>query len=354
MTATSFKTAFLLFALLPMAVLACGEKNKGIKTGGPQSASAGIKDPAVGADIHNEDIIGKDDKLLHATYDINVVSVGMPVCKGDIELQVAAMKSDTAKLFDIPAGKVKCTLMGEIDLAATLGAFAGAETVKDPMVVANDVISLKQVGLGVYSPARPMMPSFIASSKEALRNLNYSKTVTVTAADGKTASGTSLVHTLEFGASYKPPRMSRTFNNVIHFEVINTGFNGVDKVTNMLFDRMEFRISLNPIAVLSIGFKGKAADYMAAAKNNPGLGGAGGGPLGGLTSGAGGIAGGGLFGMIVQGLVKIIDVEMKMDLVTQDGLEKISEESEDSGGTDGETISGKQSKNKKASKDEDE
>jgi hypothetical protein len=337
--ATSART----FAMSLAVMLAGCAGKQGISTQSPgatkQQDKVPLNDDANAAQqAQSTNPIPADAKLLHATYDINVVSLGLPVCKGDIEMQINAAldKSDSAQLFEIPSGKVKCTLMGEIDLAQTLGAFSSqGDQVKDPMVVENDVIHMKQIGKGKYSPARPMLPSFIASSKKDLASLDYTKGVTITQEDGKTASGNVNVHTLAFGASHQPPRMNRTFKNVLHFETVNTGFQGVDKVTNLLFDRMEFKISLSPISILYVSFKGKVADYQAAAQSS-GIGGNS--PLGGLAGGTGGFGGGGLFGMIIQGLVKIIDVEMQMNLVKQEGLDKTPDDAGGGDSTDGEVV----------------
>jgi hypothetical protein len=130
-------------------------------------------------------------------------------------------------------------------------------------------------------------------------------------------------------------KQKRPFPKTLDFETTTQGFDGVNKIINMLFDRMEFRISLDPLAIPYISFKGKVADFMAAQQAaGGGAGGGLGGGLGGLlgggagAGGAGGL-GGGLFGVIVQSLTKVISIDFEAHLVEQQGLSYRTADEED-------------------------
>ncbi len=345
MTTGSKNVNRILFAVLLAAITSCGEKSKGVNA--PRQNAEAKKDelpldakkPATA-----EELIGKDAAFLDAEYKFDITSLfGIGVCKGDIGLKLNANigKVATAALFEIPKDKgvIDCGFLGgKVNLADMIGAFAKdqAEAPKDPLVVKNDVISLKQLGFGVYSPPRPLLPSFIAAKKEKLASLNFTETVTMTnSKDGTSASGSITVRTIGIDQSYKPLRMQRQFNKVLHFEVLNSGFNGSDKISNLLFDRMEFKISLDPLAILYVEFKGKVADAMKAM--NAAGGAAGGAGAGGAAGGLGGITSGPLIGA----LTKVIDVKLKLDLISMKGLEDSNTMAEEGSDDVGEEIGGK-------------
>lgn len=324
-----------------LGLAACGEKSKNVNaTGGTARGAKEIPDNTEDAKkpLDPADLVGKDAALIDATFNIDVTSLfGIGVCKGEVDFKFNAgiSKEASAEMFEIPKGIVDCGLVGKINLAEVLGAFSKnpAQQVADPVVVKNNLINLKQIGAGMFSPPRPLMPNFIATKKDKLATINHTENVTVTSTtDGKTASGNVTVRTIGVDQSYKPVRMQRQFNKVLHFEVLNQGFSGADKFANLLFDRMEFKISLDPIAVLYIEFKGKVSDAMQAAKNSGAAGG------GGAAGGLGGLADGPLIGA----LTKIIDVNIKMDLVKMKGVKDINSFAEEEGTDDlGEEIGGK-------------
>lgn len=353
MTGGSKNVNLILLATLLVATTGCGEKIKPI--GPPSKGSEAVKDndqPPLDArkPPSAEELIGKDAAFLDADYKFDITSLfGIGVCKGDIGLKLNANmgKKATAALFEIPKDKgvIDCGFLGgKINLAEMIGAFSKdqVEQLKDPLVVKDNVISLKQLGAGRYEPARPLLPSFIATKKEKLASLNVTETVTMTnLKDGSTASGTVNVRTLGIDQSYKPLRMQRQFNNVLHFEVTNKGFQGADKLGNLLFDRMEFKISLDPLAILYVEFKGKVSDAMKAMGNGAGAGAGAGGAAGGL----GGLAKGPLIGA----LTKVIDVKLKLDLISMKGLEDSDTAGEEGSDDLGEEIGGKKSDDEESS-----
>jgi len=312
---------------LALILSACA-KGEGDWVTPAQSSQSGAEQAAAtqGADATGnlQDALPQGGTLLDTEYNINVTALGMSMCQGGIHLKINATFSSqsTTQLFEVPEGTVHCSLFGDIDLKGLLGGFAQSQTqVQDPIVVEDNIIEIRQIGDGTYDPPRPMLPSFIAGDRSALQSLNVTKSVTINSTkEGKTATGSSTIHMLSFGVPGSTPQMKRTFKDTLDFEVVNTGFDNVDKVSNMLFDRMEFKISLNPIAILHVSFKGSAHDYMVAQKNNPGL----------ATGGAGGILGGsgtsgglmgGLVNLIVDGVSHLITVDLEMDLMAQQGLD---------------------------------
>ncbi len=336
----------------------CGEKNnKQVKSGGGGTAKSADEDPKTDntnpqTDLKNE-VVDPNASLILANYYVEVKSLGIRACTGGIQLKVNAnmgKASGGGKMLDIPQGSLDCGLLGKIDLTQILGSAAGASTVEPVVTVKDDVIHLSAVGGGVFTqnpasdPGRPMFPSFIAGDPDNLARLNLNKQVTVISQmeQNKTASGTVSLKMLYFNKLYESPHMKqkRPFPKTLDFESTTQGFDGVNKIINMLFDRMEFRISLDPLAIPYISFKGKVADFMAAqSAAGGGAGGAAGGlggGLGGLFGGSGGAGGagglgGGRFGTLIQGLTKVISIEFEAHLVEQQGLSYKTAEEEDNG-----------------------
>lgn len=340
-----------------LTVTSCGETaNKQVKAGGGGNATANdgsdpsLNNPQQNASIDQRDVIDPKAALISASYYVEVKSLGIKACTGEVKLKVNANMGNAnaangAALLEIPEGSLDCGMLGPIDLTQILGSAAGASTVQPVMTVKNDVLHVSAIGAGVYSqdpakdPGRPMFPSFIAGNKSSLENLNYTKQLTVisTMEGNKQAQGSVTLKMLYFNKLYESPHMKqkRPFPKTLDFEATTQGFEGINKILNMLFDRMEFRISLDPLAVPYISFKGKIADMMAAMPAG-GAGGAGGigGGLGGLLGGAGagggaGGLGGGLFGTLIKGLTKVISIEFEAHLVDQEGLSYKTVEEED-------------------------
>jgi hypothetical protein len=354
----SKKLNVVMLATLLGAITGCGEKTKSVEAP-RQSPEAGKSNDQLPLDSKKpataEELVGKDAAFLDADYKFDITSLfEIGVCKGDIGLKLNANmgKEATSALFEIPKGKsiIDCGFLGgKVDLAEMLGAFSKnpVEQVKDPIVVKDNVISLKQLGAGLYDPPRPLLPSFIATKKSKLASLNVTETVTMkNIKDGTTASGTINVRTIGIDQTYKPQRMQRQFNKVLHFEVTNKGFQGADKLGNLLFDRMEFKISLDPLAILYVEFKGKVSDAMKAMSSGGGA--AGGAGAGGAAGGLGSLASGPLIGA----LTKVIDVKLKLDLISMKGLEDSNTMAEEGSDDVGEEIGGKKTDDEGGEEDE--
>lgn len=240
------------------------------QSAGEGNAVAGDENdkPGKGKGISADDILGDDTSFLRAKYQVSLRTLGIDACKGEVIIRVKAKMSsggaDAAQLFEIKDGLVKCAGLGVFDVAEMLGSMQAQPVpseVKQPVEVRDNVIGLKAMGSAVYEPARPMLPSFLAASPQELAALNVTRPVSMFDGNTQTTSnGVISIQTLGFG-SWQPPNMARTFPKVLHFRTSTTGFNDADKISNMMADVLEFRISLDPIAILSIYFEGRASDY---------------------------------------------------------------------------------------------
>jgi hypothetical protein len=348
----------LYWAAFAVLLAGCGESSKapapppakgaqnGVN-GGEDSGEegAGANGPEDGSTPSPDQLLGPDASFLRAKYGLSLRAAGINACLGEVLIAVKASPpkegSGSSGLFEIQDGIVKCPGFGTFNLKEMLGAFqdqAPKPDVKNPVVVEDNVISMKVLQQGTYDPPRPLIPSFIAASADELKSLDVTKTVKLTDTKaGTESSGTVQVKTLSLDG-WKPPKLDREFPRVLHFQVMNEGFSGADKIGNFIFDKMEFRISLDPIAILSISFDGRASDYTSALANLPAGGGDGKEGADGKEGGGGGleqILGGGKdnpLGGVISAFTKVIKIKLEMDLLDQQNLDETKTESTDSEG----------------------
>lgn len=263
-----------LFALaLAFGPTACEQSSDKVKTPAAQGATdkknqEQVKDKAA-ADQAAKPGGGlpfdQDAAIIDADFKIAVNVLGLEVCDGTIKVKVNAAigSKNSAQLFQIPKGIIDCTVY-QFDLAQILGSVTNKAPkidVKDPLVIQDGIISMKAMGSGLYQPARPLFPSFLAAEREVLRNLD--KRVELRLDDkkeNKSANGSAHFKVSSLGQPYKPETMERTFSDTLQFEINIEGFEGINKVENFIFERMAFVLSLNPVAILHLEFEGPASD----------------------------------------------------------------------------------------------
>lgn len=313
----------------PAPPAATGKKSEAAKAGANAADGGG---PSKGGDPLK---LPDDASLLKAKYQIVIEGAGVKACKGNVIVRIAANfepKPDgsNAQLLQIPDGLVKCPAFGTFDLKEMLGSLGGAgeasEASKNPLEIKDNLISIKGMGQSTYEPARPFMPSFLAASPEELKKFDVKREVSLTDAKEKTnAKGTVQVRTVSFGEGFQPPGVKRNFENVLYFEMLNDGFEGANKVTNFLFDRLAMRISLEPFAILSISFKGRASDLAEGAEGlGPGAGG-----IGDILGGnKGPSADGSDFGAVAKSFAKLISISAELTLLDMQGIDESSQPAE--------------------------
>lgn len=230
------------------------------------------------------------------------------VCDGDIALQVnKRFGTDGNTLLKIPEAAINCALVGKIDLQKALGALSDGlrGTPKNPFVTADDVLAIPTLGPGTYTPPRPVLPSLLASSKEALRTLNLVRGITL-ATDKGTGTGIVSVTTLSYDRPHTIKDINVTLPHVHTFTVVNTGFDNVDKAANMIFDRLTMRVSINPPAITSVSVQGSLSLLLAAANAN------------GTPQTSSGVDN--LVKSAASGLAGLVKIKIDLDLTEQEGL----------------------------------
>ncbi len=235
------------------------EKNKPTENEYPTLEKAQEIDPNA--------ITGGKTALLDAKYAISVKSAfDLEVCKGDLQLNLNVNfgTNQDIKMLDFPEGVIDCGEIGTLDPKAMLGSTNAGTNTK--MTVENGLIYVSAIGNGEYDPRRPMFPAFLSEAKDVLKDLYHKESVKMTdKVDKKEASGDITVEMVNFDVPYTVEKLKVTFPHTLRFAVTINGFDGVKKMSNMLFKKMEFVFSIDPIALLHIHFEGTAADAIGSA-----------------------------------------------------------------------------------------
>ncbi|MEY4631975.1 MAG: hypothetical protein RIQ81_2095 [Pseudomonadota bacterium] len=330
---TSLINRYARLALFALAFNACAPNQPGLnikKNGGNLGAQDG---PEVPDNI----------QFMNARYVTVANALGFKMCDGAIQFEVnlAAKGGNTTNLFRIPEGRLKCSSLGglgdgngEIDLARLMGGFnAPGNQGASPVQIVDDVISLSTLGAGSYSPGRPFLPNFVGATPEVLRKLNVTKQLTIRdLKTGATSQGTANLRVLEHGGRYRPGKLSfsHEFKNVLVFELKHTGFNEVQIMNHMLWDRFKMYISLEPFAILRIEMDATVADALASSQDpaaankklEDGISGFTRG-IGSMIFGPFGGAAGDIAGKLIADGIKKGTVQVVMDIATMDQLKEM-------------------------------
>ncbi len=211
------------------------------------------------------------DTLIDAHYVVKTATLGTQTCTGSVNIKVFTALKKGQPMLQFPEGTLDCGPLGKADIKPLLKVFTLVPS-DDNVEVLNNTIRMKKMGTLSYSPSRPYMPSFLAAKASDLEKLNI--LVPLEAFDDKTQSKTSgvcQIRMMSFGKDLRSTEFKRTFHDVMQWEKIESGFEGIDRVSNGLADRIEWTMSLNPLAILSIKIQAPAKDLMDSFQNTEGI-----------------------------------------------------------------------------------
>ena len=326
-----FKLVSTLF--LAFLVASCSQKKAVKKLDGPKNPGSNIKQEQ--QYVQNNPIgssISDQGGFIQAEYNLSTKIMGfIEPCKGRAKLDIAKdLGKSNAKLLTA-SGTMQC--FGKtIDLSQVMSGLNGQSAV--PPVIENGIINLRQMGQTTYSPYRPFLPSFLSADPEVLEYLDErtSDIYLENKASGETGTGSIHMQTLAWQQPYQSPDNPFEFKNTLRYSTEIDGFNTVkDKMSNMLFKKIEMVISLDPPAIPYIYFQGKAMDAMKAMQNKT------------SSDGAPNIMdmlsqGGGAIGAISQLLLAVMNIEITFDLIDQQGLSEYQDLLDDGVDSDDEDI----------------
>jgi len=250
-----------------VAATGCGNESVP-KTPGPgrikplgATSEADATPDSLGSDPVNplENIQGN---ILDATYNLSIKAGFLQVCKGTLNIKVNASVATGGGAggglpFQMPDSCLSC-MGAKIDISKFLQSMGGSvgstsgppPAAADVIHIQDGVIGIKDMGGVKFSPARPILPSFMALKPEELRNLNTSwNTTMANTISGESGSGIFYSKVVESDQPYQSPDMGYTFKKSLKFETTYSGFDSVKgKSQSMLLDKMGMVVSIDPLA----------------------------------------------------------------------------------------------------------
>lgn len=194
------------------------------------------------------------------------------ICVGRVFLNI---KEDFS--LDFPDSKIKCVMIGEIDLGELLSGLNDDADREKAAEASDKMLRLKKLGPMSFDPPRPLLVGPIIQDPAEYQGLTETKTYKVKFKDKEKGtvtedSGDITVNVLEAGTSMTPIFMPNSpFENIVKFEMrTSNGFTKVPRTAGFLFDRVEFTVNSRPISIPVIKLESKASDLTGAAGSKKG------------------------------------------------------------------------------------
>jgi hypothetical protein len=255
--------AISLLAVLLAALAACNPNDdKVFKEGGngESKPASTLVAPPLGQDATSET---PATLAATVTYQVRIDSPGAQLCKGEATIQVY---SDFTLKF--PDATLQCASM-TLDLAAMLGSapMGGGAGAKDPGNLTHDglVLSVKNLGRTTFTPNRPFLLGPIVQDASKYKGFKRTTQHSLSGQDAKSGApisgnGTFTVNVIDNKAEYSNEKVGK-FDNVIHWEMTTTGFDGVAAANGLIFEKWEWFWNTDPIMVPKIVIVGQISDF---------------------------------------------------------------------------------------------
>lgn len=354
-----------IIALTLGGLVAC--KSAGVNTPPPASHGSGTVSPT-GAVTGGNTVPSTDSPaqrlegaaVLDAQYAMTVTVAGIPVCTGTANLLVNVPSSTNASAakppFDVKCLALSCAFGKQINIDSLLGALgsgaAPGQAVgsgQNGLTIDDKYIRISGKTPSAFAPALVLLPNFTGTNPNFLAQMNESQHVRLTDPSASIdASGDQHMKTLAYNTTWTGHKVAGVnFNKVFQFQIGTDGFFGVDKLKYFLFNSLDARINLTPLALLSFEMTTKVSNILPLFNTLGGTPPSSGecgipppAPLadaGGLlarllgvnTQGLQTASNGGLIGAVTGILTQLIDVRFAAVLIDQKGLrEAISKQNE--------------------------
>ena len=206
------------------------------------------------------------ENLYNALYrfEIRATSFGFPVdvCSGQVRARVRAGITMAEFPLEIPEGLLSCydgALTIDLDEIFTGGTGSGASRPRqDPQLSVKDgVIRQGAQGDFRFEPARPLSPAVLRLSRDDLRDLNVSETITIEdRANQVTDQGRISVRVTGVGPMTLPGTGVALKDAVSWETLTDSGFTKTDRVAGGLMDRVAMTLGFQPVTVGRIEVSG--------------------------------------------------------------------------------------------------
>ncbi|MBM4251584.1 MAG: hypothetical protein FJ146_06405 [Deltaproteobacteria bacterium] len=194
-------------------------------------------------------------KVATATYFVEIETAsGARPCEGTVTLDIMANFN-----IALPGSKVNCASLS-IDLEKLLGAqLKGGASAIDLKSFQSDglIFSASEILGAKFDPPRPMLVGPLIQDPSKFANLYRHVDSKVTVAKPESgppleATGSFDVKVIEVGGKYSNKFLKQPFDQVLHWTLDTSGFQGVPAKYGMLFKKAEWYWNVRPIMVPKI------------------------------------------------------------------------------------------------------
>ncbi|MEY4632383.1 MAG: hypothetical protein RIQ81_2503 [Pseudomonadota bacterium] len=199
-----------------------------------------------------------------ASYRVRVNGTGpanMEFCSGGVDLQ---LMSDLS--FGPSTGAMIC-MNRPVDMGKLLQGISGSLDVKNEVQADGTMLRIKNIGGVTFEPARPLVVGPIVQNPQLFVGLDQTSNHTAKWTDpvsGKfvSTSGTTRVRVLGVKETYNSELLGRKLDQVLHWEMTSTGYDGIPKSDAFIFDRIEMLWNARPLVVPKIVIEGNVSSFV--------------------------------------------------------------------------------------------
>lgn len=224
----------------------------------------------LGGDSNAFGVGKKAEPAAFVTYSIEVTTKsGAKPCKGEVELELM-----TDFNVQLPTLAIQCLSM-TIDLAGILGGAAGGGIgglgkAEDSNISSDgSLLYIRKIAGAEFSPARPLLIGPVIQNPKKYKKYDKTTRHRVQALDKKTGQtisgeGEFTVEVHDVGAEFSNSHLDEPFENVIHWEMRKSGFDGLNASHGLIVDKMEWYWNMRPIMIPKIVIEGDFGEMIAA------------------------------------------------------------------------------------------
>lgn len=201
--------------------------------------------------------------IARTSYRVRVFGQGgAEICSGAVDLELMS------NLGFGPANGAMVCLNQKIDLGRMLAGVSGTPEEDDTEMVADGtMVRVRRFGGVTFNPPRPLVVGPIVQDPAQFTGLNQASQHVATwknPANGQVvnATGTTSVRVLGVNQTFSSPTLQRSFDRILHWEMVSTGYDGIPKSDAFIFDRIEMLWNSRPLAVPRIVIEGNVRNFI--------------------------------------------------------------------------------------------
>ena len=199
-----------------------------------------------------------DEKKVVAAidYDVSVTSMSKAkICDGTLLLSIYS--DFTLKFTDsiLSCGSMK------LDLGAMLAGNKSEDDIKKKLESDGKVFKSSNIAGATFDPPRPLMQGPVVLDNKKFKGYEgFFKTQATVGS--KKSRGEFAVRVLDHDAEYSNETVGESFDNIIHWQIEATGFDGLPATKGMLFKSLTWWYATRPIMIPKLKISGYLSEFL--------------------------------------------------------------------------------------------